>query len=68
LGLPVLVVLVVLEETVHMVLLELRAQVALEVSVDLQPLAETEVLHTEEDLSELLKQQGQLKTPTQLEV
>jgi hypothetical protein len=62
------VVLVEPEEMVHMVLLELRARVALEVLVDLQQLVETEVLHTEEDLLDSLKQQGQLKIHTQLEV
>jgi hypothetical protein len=68
LVLLVQVVLVEPEEMVHMVLLELRARVALEVLVDLQQLVETEVLHMEEDLLGSLKQQGQLKIPTQLEV
>ena len=57
-----------LEETVHMALLELRAQVALEVSVDLQLLVETEALHMEEDLSDLLKQLEQLKIRMQPEM
>jgi hypothetical protein len=68
LELPELEVLVELEETVHMALLELRAQVALEVSVDLQLLVETEALHMEEDLSDLLKQLEQLKIRMQPEM